>query len=119
LSTPLRNAARAHSADMLQRKFFEHAAPTEAWDTRVSRYLKSSLIGENIAWGTGYYGSPAGVVKQWMNSPTHRQIILTTGFHRVVSSALSRISRQGGGSQQPGCAEDTPDICASEAAPSG
>jgi uncharacterized protein YkwD len=83
LSAPLRNAARAHSADMLQRTFFDHDSPTEAWDTRVARYLKSSLIGENIAWGSGAAGSPAAIVNQWMHSQIHRQMILTPGFHRV------------------------------------
>jgi len=82
-STPLRNAARFHSADMLQNGYFEHDSQNEAWDARVSRYLKSSLIGENIAWGSGSYGTPEGIVSQWMHSPPHRAIILTAGLHRV------------------------------------
>ena len=82
-NTQLRNAARAHSSDMLRRNFFDHNSPTEAWDTRVARYIKAPLTGENIAWGTGTYGSPTGIVKQWMNSPPHRAIILTPELHRV------------------------------------
>ena len=82
-STPLRNAARAHSADMLQKSYFDHNSPTEAWDARIARYLKSPLTGENIAWGQGSYGTPAGIVSQWMPSPAHRAIILTGGLHRV------------------------------------
>jgi uncharacterized protein YkwD len=82
-SAPLRNAARAHSADMLQRKFFDHDSPTQTWDARIARYLKSSLTGENIAWGSGASGSAAGIVSQWMQSPIHRQMILTPGFHRI------------------------------------
>ncbi len=82
-STPLRNAARFHSADMLKRGFFDHDSPTEAWGTRVSRYVKGVTIGENIAWGTGSFGTPEGLVTQWMNSPPHRRIILTAGLHRV------------------------------------
>jgi uncharacterized protein YkwD len=83
LSTQLRNAARAHSADMLQNKYFDHDSPSEAWNVRVSRYLKSSLTGENIAWGSGSSGSPAGIVSQWMHSAPHRAIILTASLHRV------------------------------------
>jgi uncharacterized protein YkwD len=83
LSTPLRNAARAHSADMLQNTYFDHDSPDESWDARISRYLQSSMIGEDIAWGTGSYGSPAGIVSQWMHSPPHRRIILTAGLHRI------------------------------------
>jgi uncharacterized protein YkwD len=82
-SSQLRNAARFHSADMLQKGYFEHDSKNEAWDTRVSRYIKAPLIGEDIAWGSGSYGTPEGIVSQWMHSPTHRAIILTAGLHRV------------------------------------
>jgi uncharacterized protein YkwD len=83
LSTPLRAAARAHSADMLQNSYFDHDSPGETWDTRIARYLRSPMIGENIAWGTGSYGSPEGLVNQWMDSAPHRRIILSPGLHRV------------------------------------
>jgi uncharacterized protein YkwD len=83
LSAPLRNAARFHSADMLQNGYFEHDSQNEAWDARIGRFLKSSLVGENIAWGSGSLGTPAGIVSQWMHSPPHRAIILTPGLHRV------------------------------------
>ena len=82
-STQLRNAARFHSADMLQKGYFEHDSQNEAWDARVSRYVKAPLLGEDIAWGSGSYGTPEGIVSQWMHSPTHRAIILTAGLHRV------------------------------------
>jgi uncharacterized protein YkwD len=82
-SAPLRNAARSHSADMLQHNYFEHDGLNETWDARISRYLKSPLIGEDLAWGTGSSGSPAGIVSQWMHSPIHRAIILTGDLHRV------------------------------------
>jgi uncharacterized protein YkwD len=82
-STQLRSAARAHSADMLQNAYFEHDGLTESWDARVARYIKAPLTGETIAWGSGSYGSAAGIVSQWMHSPTHKAIILTAGLHRV------------------------------------
>jgi uncharacterized protein YkwD len=82
-STELRNAARSHSDDMLARDYFDHDSPTEAWDTRVGRYLSSTLIGEDIAWGTGSYGTPAGLVSQWMHSAPHRHVILMAGMHRI------------------------------------
>ena len=56
---------------------------TEAWDARISRYLKGVSVGENIAWGSGSLGSPEGIVSQWMHSAPHRRIILTAGLHRV------------------------------------
>jgi uncharacterized protein YkwD len=83
LNSQLRSAARAHSSDMLQNNYFDHNSPSEAWDARIARYLKSPLVGEDIAWGQGSYGTPEGIVSQWMHSPTHRAIILTAGLHHI------------------------------------
>ena len=82
-STALRGAAREHSADMLARGYFEHNSPSEAFDKRIRRFLKSPLVGENIAWGTGSYGTAEGIVSLWMHSPAHRHIILMRSLHRV------------------------------------
>lgn len=82
-SIALRNAARSHSSDMLKRGYFEHNSPRETFDKRIRRYLKSPLVGENIAWGTGSYGTAEGIVKLWMHSPAHRHIILMSSLHRV------------------------------------
>jgi uncharacterized protein YkwD len=82
-SAALHNAARFHSSDMLQRDYFDHNSPNQAWDARIARYLKAPLIGEDIAWGQGSYGTPEGIVSQWMHSRTHRAIILTSGLHRI------------------------------------
>ena len=68
---------------MLNNGYFEHDGPNESWDARIARYLKAPLTGENIAWGNGSYGTPAGIVSQWMHCPTHRAIILTPGLHRI------------------------------------
>jgi len=82
-STALHKSAREHSADMLARDYFEHNSPNEAFDHRIRRYLDSSLVGENIAWGTGKYATPQGLVNLWMHSPTHRHIILMPSLHRI------------------------------------
>jgi hypothetical protein len=37
-------------------------------------------IGQNIAWGTGRYMTPAGIVAAWMSSPPHRAIILDSTY---------------------------------------
>lgn len=82
-SAPLRSAARAHSADMLAQGYFEHDSRGETWDARIARYLRSPLVGENIAFGQGPEASPAVIVSQWMRSAPHRAIILNAGLHRV------------------------------------
>jgi uncharacterized protein YkwD len=79
----LRSAARAHSAEMLQQGYFEHDSRGESWVARIGRYLRSPLVGEDLALGRGASGSPAGLVGQWMRSPAHRAVILTAGLHRV------------------------------------
>src|SRR3954466_2666022 len=78
-SAALRASAREHSSDMLARQYFEHDAPNESFDHRIRRHLNSPLVGENIAWGTGRFATPQGLVKLWMSSPPHRHVILTRG----------------------------------------
>jgi uncharacterized protein YkwD len=39
--------------------------------------------GQNIGWGTGGLATPLGVVEEWMRSPPHRLIILSSGYHDV------------------------------------
>jgi uncharacterized protein YkwD len=80
LSAPLRISARSHSADMLRSSSFTHSSSTE---TQIARTPKGALTGETIAWGVGSYGSPAGLVGQWMRSASHRAVILTQGSRRV------------------------------------
>jgi uncharacterized protein YkwD len=82
-SNALRASAREHSADMLKRGYFAHNSPHEAFFVRIRHYLKSPLVGETLAWGTGQYGTPAGIVSLWMHSPEHRHIILMGELHRV------------------------------------
>jgi uncharacterized protein YkwD len=82
-STPLRTAARGHSADMLQNGYFDHDSPGEAWDARVAHYVKSSAVGETIAPGRGLTGTPAGIIFQWMHSVPHRRVILNATLRYV------------------------------------
>ena len=93
-SVALRGAAREHSSDMLARGYFEHDSPRESFDKRIRRYLKSPLVGENIAWGTGKYASAEAIVRMWMHSPPHRRIILMPTLHRV-GLGIARGSFQG------------------------
>lgn len=82
-SNELRDAARAHSTDMLEHGYFGHDGPNETWAVRIAHYLKAPMTSENIAWGNGSYGTPEGIVSQWMRSASHRAVILTAGLHRV------------------------------------
>jgi uncharacterized protein YkwD len=85
----LRKAAAGHSRQMVADQFFEHTTP--AGVTMVDRILKSHYVredegwalGENLAWGTGSYGTPRGAVDAWMNSPGHRANILKRGYREL------------------------------------
>lgn len=82
----LARAARAHSADMARRGYFAHGS-------FVSRMLHFGVhgpfVGENLAWGTGAYGSPRGIVTAWLHSPEHRANLLRPGFRRIGLGELT------------------------------
>jgi uncharacterized protein YkwD len=48
---------------------------------RLHRALPSaSLLGEDLAWGTGSAARPSAIVEGWMSSPAHRRIMLDCRF---------------------------------------
>jgi len=49
--------------------------------------------GENLAWGSGEYGSVRAIFRAWMSSPTHRQNIL--GDYSQLGIALTTGSLEG------------------------
>ena len=75
----LARAAHFHSADMMRRGYFDHGD----FGSRLSRFGVRGSMGENIAWGSGPYGTAAAIVQQWLNSPPHRAIMLSPRFHLV------------------------------------
>ncbi len=78
----LTTAAQAHSDDMANRNFFDHASP-EGYhaDHRIEAAgYRWSSWGENIARGQK---DPAAVMESWMNSPGHRANILNCSFKQI------------------------------------
>lgn len=88
-NTRLWRAATRYARDMTRRKFFDHVGP--GGSTLVGRissvgYISRNRawrIGENIAYGTGHYATPASTVRMWMHSPGHRANILRGSFHEI------------------------------------
>lgn len=82
VSTRLSLAAARHSRDMARRDYFSHFSPAgTSFLSRIRRtgYLRGARswsAGENIAWGSGGYGSPRAIVRSWMRSSAHRANIL-------------------------------------------
>lgn len=85
----LRQAASAHSADMVDHRYFEHTTP--GGRTMVDRILAAGyvranagwMLGENLEWGTGSLATPRGAVQAWLNSPEHRANLLRRGYREV------------------------------------
>jgi len=48
--------------------------------TRYPAHAADIAVGQNLAWGTGSYTTPAHIVAEWMASPPHREIMLDAGF---------------------------------------
>jgi uncharacterized protein YkwD len=77
-------ASRRHANDMSRRNYFEHG--DFVGRIKAARYLKGArgyTLGENIAWGSWDYATPANIVDGWMHSPGHRANILNPGFHEI------------------------------------
>jgi uncharacterized protein YkwD len=77
--------AQAHSRDMLYRRYFSHTSPTGS--TLYYRIARSGFTrygawwaGETLAWGTGSYATPYATLRMWLNSPTHRAVLLSPRY---------------------------------------
>ena len=88
-SEDLKKAAKGHSRKMLKSGCFDHQCAGErelVGRVVVAGYLPCGCtwtIGENIAWGERRFSTPSSIVKAWMASPGHRDIILTREFEQV------------------------------------
>jgi uncharacterized protein YkwD len=92
----LQAVARTQVSDMVRWNYFADNRPpdeTPATLIEATRYghAASLATGQNIAWGTGAYATPAHVVIAWMHSPPHREIMLTAGFRDVGVSATAAV----------------------------
>ena len=78
----LREIARRHSQDMIQREYFDHDSPDgmSPFDRMAERGYSYRAAGENIAYNGGFSDPAAVAVNGWMNSDGHRRNILNTQF---------------------------------------
>lgn len=85
----LSDAAQAHTNDMVRSRYFAHDSRSggDVVDRVRSRgYLsnvRSWMVGENLAWGSGSRSTPSSIVDAWMHSPGHRANILTARFREI------------------------------------
>ncbi len=76
----LDRSAGRKSKDILRCDSFSHFACGRSFTYWMQRagYLRASCwrAGENIAWGTGEYGTARSIFNAWLHSPGHRANIL-------------------------------------------
>ena len=75
-------AARAHSRDMCERRYFSHVSPEgkQPWDRLRGAGARFGTAAENIAVG---YRTPAQVHRGWLDSPGHRRNRLHPHYTRA------------------------------------
>ena len=78
----LAQAAQAKAADMIVKNYWAHTSPDGAtpWVWFKNLGYKYLYAGENLARD---FSDSAGVVNAWMNSPTHRENILSNRYREV------------------------------------
>jgi uncharacterized protein YkwD len=99
LDPRLSQAARAHSRDMVRRRYFSHTTPeglSFADRIRGTGYLRASrqwFVGENLAWGWRGRDSARRIVRAWMHSPPHREVMLNPAYREVGIGIVSGVPR--------------------------
>jgi uncharacterized protein YkwD len=77
---------------------FSHTPCGQPFDTVFSSYVQGATsyqIGENIAWGTGSYGTPRQTMNGWVHSAGHRENILTAAYAELGVGYLPGQAFQG------------------------
>jgi uncharacterized protein YkwD len=91
-----RDAARGHSADMLNRNYFSHTDPQgRTLKERLPANFAARQWGENIWTGRGYDPRQVRYLAQvimagWMNSQGHRENILAPGYTHLGVGVMAK-----------------------------
>jgi uncharacterized protein YkwD len=86
LSSTLSAAGNAKLGADLSCGVFSHEPCGKPFDAVFAAYTQGATsfqIGENIAWGTGSYGTPRQIMLAWLHSTGHRENILTATFTEI------------------------------------
>ena len=72
----LSEVARAHSRDMMRRRYFDHTSPdgSTAADRVLARGVKYGSVGENVHRSQGMDDPVATAVDAWLTSRGHRHL---------------------------------------------
>jgi uncharacterized protein YkwD len=92
-SARLNLAAAQHSKEMARLGYFAHeSANGSAFDKRVARFYPMGSrrywsVGENLVWAAPDLAADAAL-KLWLNSPPHRENLLTARWREIGISAV-------------------------------
>lgn len=75
--------ARHHSVWMLEHSYFQHDEPPKSFRALMHEIGPRQRYAQNIAWGTGSYGTAVYLVRTWMASHYHRLNILNPSLRRI------------------------------------
>jgi len=86
----LSQSATAKAQDMFANNYWAHNSPQgkAPWDFFKSAGYKYSIAGENLA--KDFYDTD-GLIKAWMNSPTHRENIVNTKYQEIGIGVVNGI----------------------------
>ncbi len=93
-SASLRTAARGHSRAMLEHGFFAHESlDGTAFSERIRRHYSNRgwmkwSVGEALLAGTGDTLEPRAIVATWLDSPPHREILMSPTWRETGIGAL-------------------------------
>jgi uncharacterized protein YkwD len=83
LTAALNGAGQAKLAADLSCAEFSHTPCGQPFSSVFAAYLSGATsyqIGENIAWGTGSFGTPRQTMNGWLHSTAHRENILVPAY---------------------------------------
>jgi uncharacterized protein YkwD len=82
VSSSLTSSSKAYSSRMMRTDYFGHQARIQA-----SRRFRS--LGEVLEYRRGYRAAVGSTLRDWLNSPAHRAVIMSASF-RYIGAGLTR-----------------------------
>ena len=100
-SGALANAATEHARALATAGTFTHEWPTtgrlfSSWIRSFypARGYRAWSAGENLLWASPGF-SPTSAVQQWLDSPTHRKVLLTKSWRELGIGVVSAVAAPG------------------------
>ena len=89
ISQGLRRAASAHARWLTKSGSFTHSSADGSSPTaRIRRYYRGALVGETLLWGSPSVDAD-DALRRWLESPSHRGVLLDRRFREIGLSAVS------------------------------